>query len=135
MDINFLTAYRNTVSNEGCLSNNKNDSGKLTWKGISIVMHPEWDGWPLVKSYIARGLVSEIAKDPTIEVKVQVFYYNEFWLKLQCDKIKNPQIASKLFDTAVNFGNEPAIEFAQRAARINVTGIMDSETINALNQI
>lgn len=136
MDKNFLIAYDDTVVNEGSLSNNQNDLGGLTWKGIARNMHPSWEGWFLIDQHLkAKHNKAIILKDTTLESMVQKFYYNSFWLKLQCDKILNVEISKKLFDTAVNMGESAAIKFAEAAVKVKQDGKIDSELIEKLNQI
>lgn len=136
-DANFLHAYKNTIGNEGnTLSNNPNDAGRLTWKGISQSQNPGWSGWFLVKKHIQnKDTVSIMLKDTALENMVQVFYYSEFWVKLQCNKLTSQNISAKYFDTAVNLGIPEAVKIQQLSVRQSANGDVDNKLINALNNL
>lgn len=136
MDANFLKAYKLTVSNEGSLSNDPNDRGGLTWKGIARNMNPQWQGWKLIDAHLnAKHTVAVILKDTVLEALVQQFYYNEFWLKLRLNELKDVDNACKFFDTAVNVGTHAATGFQQLSVNLPKTGIVDTNLIDTLNSV
>lgn len=47
---NFEIAYNLTAAAEGGYSNNPNDRGGETWRGIARKRHPMWIGWAIVDS-------------------------------------------------------------------------------------
>jgi lysozyme family protein len=135
MDANCLLAYNNTITDEGCtLTADPNDRGGLTWKGISYVMNPNWQGWKLIFAHQKAGHdLSVVKADQYLEQLVKTFYYTEFWLKLQIDKIKSQSIQIKFFNQAVNVGLSAATKFQQASVDLAQTGIVDNQLINALN--
>lgn len=132
----FKEAYRLTVLNEGYFSNNPNDRGGMTWKGIARNMHPDWIGWREIDKIFERGgKIVDIKTNAYIEGLVQDFYYKEFWLPLACDKLIKPNVRNKYFDTAVNVGQSAAIKFNQRSLGMPDTGRVTDEFIKRLNSL
>lgn len=131
----FQEAYRKTVKNEGYLSNNKNDRGGMTWKGIARNMHPNWAGWRDIDKILNNGgKVIDIKVNGYIEKLVQEFYYNEFWKPLRCQEIIVPIKRNKLFDTAVNIGIKNAVKIMQRSMLLEDNGILNDEFIKNYNR-
>jgi|ERR1035437_703485 lysozyme family protein len=137
MDQNFLIGYNDTVGDEGCtLTIVKDDRGGMTWKGISRVENPQWVGWKLIDAHLKAGNdLAVIKTDQYLETLVKDFYYNEFWLALQINKIKIQPIQLKFFNAAVNVGQKPATRFQQASVNLPLTGIVDQQLINALNAL
>lgn len=110
----FDTAFEKTMGHEGQYSNDPNDPGGETYRGISRRYHPEWEGWERIDKWrnTAEGLsdtdMYHLDKD------VKGFYLDEYWFPLRCDQFPQP-IADELFDTAVNQGHNPAATFFQRS--------------------
>jgi len=137
MDKDFLLGYKDTVADEGItLKIDPNDRGGQTWKGISRVMNPNCDIWPLIDAHLkAKHGIAEFKADAELERRVQQFYYNEFWLKLRLNEIKSLHIKLKYFNTAVNVGLGPATKFQQESVQLATTGHVDTSLINALNSV
>jgi lysozyme family protein len=137
MDKDFLLGYTDTVADEGVtLKIDPNDRGGQTWKGISRVMHPECNIWPLIDAHLkSKHGIAIFKADVELEKRVQLFYYNEFWLKLRLNEIKSLPIKLKYFNTAVNVGLVPATKFQQESVQLATTGHVDDLLINSLNQI
>lgn len=116
----FDYAFRIVIGNEGGYSNDPVDAGGETKYGISKKSYPHLD-----------------IKNLTIE-QAKKIYKENYWDKCKCDEIMNQNIATQLFDTAINCGNSMAIKILQRA--INVTskvktiedGIIGPKTIAAI---
>lgn len=118
----FSMSYGKTMLFEGAYSNDPNDRGGETWKGIARKMHPSWKGWTLIdkaKSRISVGdLNSVLNDDQGLEIMVQDFYKTEFFEKLQLDRIGEQEIVDELFDTAVNQGKETSGKYFQAALNL-----------------
>lgn len=101
----FLISYKKTMSIEGAYSNDADDSGGETWKGISRNNFPDWDGWCVVDG---RKNVSDFPKClnnyDVLEIQVQKFYKSEFWDKFRGDVIQYQDIADELFEQSINLG-------------------------------
>ncbi len=143
----FKIAYDKTLSNEGGFSDNPNDIGGITYCGVSRVFFPDWKGWQYIDAVKKDGApdfsLMPAEKKVALEIEVQNFYRNEFWKRIQGDRIPYQEVADELFDSAVNTGVGTAVEFLQDAlnvlnrngksyADIDVDGRMGGNTLNAL---
>ncbi len=82
----FLKAFDYVISNEGGYVFDKNDAGGETKYGISKKAYPALD---------IRALSLEDARK---------IYHRDFWLKGKFEQIEDKNVATQLFDFAVNFG-------------------------------
>lgn len=89
-----------TLGKEGGLSNNPNDPGAETYKGISRHYWPNWDGW----QYVDAGNFDEAEKH------VEDFYTVNFWNAMHCDDLPYP-FDLIAFDSAVNPGPGATAKF------------------------
>jgi len=126
----FLLAHKKTAVNEGGWNHVAGDLGGETYKGISRVNFPNWEGWKIIdkKKPIAHGTIF-----PELEEMVHTFYVNTFWNKIRGDEITNQEIADSLYDSAVNYGVKQAVKLAQRSLSIEETGTASNSFINKLN--
>ncbi len=144
----FITSFNKALSNEGFISNNANDKGGFTYKGISRVKHPSWPGWKIIDE-IFRSTdyqsVQQINSNPILQNLVQGFYLTEFWNKLQGDILQSQLIADELFDSSINLGVPTASEILQRTINllnrngklypdISVDGVIGNQTLEALRK-
>lgn len=115
---NFKQAYQKTSQFEGEYSNDPSDKGGETYKGISRRYWPDWEGWKIIDiyktKYAGNALNRELAKNIGLQQFVQQFYYEHYWLAMQCDEF-NLQVGSELFDTAVNQGKWKAASYLQKS--------------------
>ena len=95
----FEKAVKFTLLREGFISNDPQDTGKLTIFGISSKWYPAEVAH--LKKLINKGKIKE-AKQYAID-----FYYKEFWLKSGCNELPFP-FNIIVFDTAVNCGRSRA---------------------------
>lgn len=131
----FKTAHVKVAANEGGYVNDKNDRGGETWKGIARVMNPQWPGWKVIDSYRNDSRFPAILKTlPDLEREVLAFYKAYYWNVIKGDDLKHQEVATSLYDSAVNMGPKQAIKLAQRAAKIPETGKMDLLTLETLNK-
>jgi lysozyme family protein len=140
LSTDFLSAYNKAFSYEGFISNNLNDKGGFTYKGISRTKHPSWSGWKIIDS----GAV-DIPSNQQLNQLVKEFYRIEFWNKIKGDFLPTQSIAVELFESSVNLGVSVASEFLQRAINllnrnsrlypdIVVDGAIGNQTLSALNK-
>ena len=47
----FSISLQKTLAHEGFYSNDPDDLGKETYKGISRIFHPKWNGWTIIDSF------------------------------------------------------------------------------------
>lgn len=118
------TAFDYTMANEGwdAESNDPDDRGGYTRYGISQKLWPQVD---------VKNLTEDGARD---------FYRTHFWEPLQLDKLNDPRVAIKVFDVAVNMGNQWGVKMLQMALNdykdeyhLTIDGKMGPKTIEATN--
>lgn len=108
------------MGHEGGYSNNPNDRGGETYRGISRRNFPMWSGWAVIDAHKGKpGFPESLATVPGLQKLVHGFYKMEFWNRLSLDQVNDQRIAEEMFDTAVNCGVGIAGSFLQRA--LNVT--------------
>lgn len=100
----FQKAVKFTLLREGFISNDPQDTGKLTIFGISSKWYPA--EVEHLKKLINEGKIEE-AKEYATD-----FFYKEFWIKSGCMVLKFPMCLA-VFDTAVNCGRSKAKEFLE----------------------
>lgn len=115
---NFHEALQHIWRWEGKHSNDPRDPGGDTWYGISRRAHPGIP-WPPSKEDAER------------------IYREKYWY---FDGVRDQDVATKLFDMAVNMGPETAIKHLQVALRsfglsITLDGDFGPQTLKATNLI
>ena len=146
MSNTFDIALQAILSHEGGYTNTPGDAGGETYKGISRVFHPGWEGWFLVDDW-KSGVIGSNALDSALGPQVRSFYKGQFWDRFQGDKVAeiSPSVAIELFDTAVNMGVHRAVKFLQTAlnmqnqygkvyADIPVDGVLGQHTLLTLKR-
>ena len=102
----FEKALKFVLLHEGGYSNNVNDKGGATNKGITQATYNSW--------LRSKGQnIKDVRNIQDSEVKE--IYYNNYWLKAGCDKMSE-KFAILAFDTAVNMGVgrvKPFLEYAK----------------------
>lgn len=130
MITSFTEALKELLVLEGGYSNNSKDHGGETYKGISRVYFPKWEGWSIVDSYsVKKGLY----KDKELANQVAEFYKKFFWDKLSCGDLNNKHVASLLFTFAVNAGKKKAAKKLQRLLQCAEDGYIGPITIGKAN--
>lgn len=95
MDQKFQNSLKFVLSREGGYSNHPNDTGGETNKGIT---HKTYDTYRR-----SNNLPTRSVKDIT-DKEISDIYYNNYYKASGADKIKDPQLSTVVFDTAVNMG-------------------------------
>lgn len=106
MSENFDKMLKFVLLREGGYSNNPNDKGGETNKGITYQTYNSYRK--------SRGLSPRSMKYITDE-EVRDIYYNNYYKASGADKIQNPKLAAYVFDTAVNMGVSRAKEFLAKS--------------------
>lgn len=131
----FIDAYKKVLNNEGIYSNDPDDAGGETYKGISRRANPNWDGWiyiDAIKKSHPTTFKGILKKTPELEKKVQDLYKDKYWDCFELDDVPNQLVAEQMFDTAVNQGQTAAIKFAQRVLDLRETGKWSLDLLNKL---
>lgn len=106
MSENFDKMLKFVLLREGGYSNNPNDKGGETNKGITYQTYNSYRK--------SRGLSPRSVKYITDE-EVRDIYYNNYYKASGADKIQNPKLAAYVFDTSVNMGVSRAKEFLAKS--------------------
>lgn len=139
----FHTAHKITAKNEGGYTGNPDDNGNWTGgkKGAGKLIGTNWGiSAPVLVETIGRLDSSKLGRIPTVEdmknlsrETAEAIYKLRYWDKIKGDQIISQAVANSIYDSAVNMGVGTAIKLAQRAAGIAETGVMDTATLNKLN--
>lgn len=122
----YYKALEKTISNEGGYSDHPNDKGGETYKGISRVYNPNWEGWSIIDSEKHNANFPDCLQfDGDLERMVSDFYETHFWEPLHGEEIEDQDLANKLFDISVNTGLTDGICILQCALiALNTNGIL-----------
>lgn len=138
----YRQAIGKVLKSEGGYVNDPDDNGGETYKGISRRHWPDWLGWIIIDGIkLKPGFPGNLKGADEMEIKIQldhevmVFYFEEFWLKVGGNKIKNQDIADMLLDSAVNEGIVPAVKRAQTIVGVAINGKISPELITKLNAV
>ncbi len=134
MTNDFITSFNKALSNEGFLSNNVNDRGGFTYKGISRTKHPAWSGWKIIDDFFRStdfNLPTEgrsvqlLNNNVALQNEVLKFYRTEFWNKIKGDLLPTQLITDELIESSANLGISAASENIQRVINLlNRNGIL-----------
>lgn len=114
----FEQAYIITAQNEGGYVNDPTDAGGETYKGISRVYNPSWDGWGLIEDFkIADDFPANLNDSELLQKSVKAFYKAWYWDRFQGDSIPRhlQDVTNEIYDIAVNMGVHRAVTFLQTA--------------------
>jgi lysozyme family protein len=156
----FETVYNgHTKRTEGGYANSVKDKrGGETFRGISRLNHPDWDGWEIVdqikqqlglttsstygKSSTWKSIDSATNRDYRLDAMVVDFYRQEFYKPYLKQEI--PELfRDKIFDTAVNVGHGNAVKILQRALnclvakeyQLKVDGALGPKTLSCVANV
>ena len=145
--ISFDEAFDKTMGHEGVYSNDPDDLGGETYRGISRRFHPTWQGWRIIDG-LRRGSLSRLTDviQKELDLLTRRFYQENYWNKFGGDQISFQPLAEELFDTSVNLGVGRAVKFLQIALNclnrnqavyddLKEDGIFGLKTLGALNCI
>jgi lysozyme family protein len=112
----FETAFDITMGHEGGYSKDPDDVGGETYRGISRVYHPEWDGWAVIDEAKSEpNFPSSLKENEDLEIEVRHFYKLYYWDVNRLDEVGDQDIANEMFDTGVNLGIGRAAKYLQAA--------------------
>ena len=145
----YRDAIKKVLQHEGGYVNNPKDRGRRTNLGVTQAVYEQFIGRKLKGSDTdaPKGQPMEEAESVMRNMPIGnaiAIYKQNYWDKIQGDKIKKFAIATAIFDQAINRGNSAAIKQAQRILirdfnygkqGIVEDGIMGNLTINALNMV
>ena len=81
----------------------------------------------------ARAGFFEMSRDDAFAY-AHDYYRHLYWFPCRLDEISSDEVAASLFSFAVNDGPGEAVKLIQRAADVQVDGIMGAMTLGAINR-
>ncbi len=130
----FNVALQKTLAHEGGYSNDPDDLGGETYKGISRKAHSHWHGWEIIAKYKSKsGFPTSLDNDVELQKEVEIFYWTDFWLPLKAFKMLTQSTADSVFDFAVNAGIKTSVSLVQSVVGANTDGIIGDQTLAKLN--
>jgi lysozyme family protein len=130
----FATAFAATMKAEGGYVNDPQDPGGETYKGVARKMNSKWDGWTLID--MARkepDFPANLDANTGLQEKIRNFYEVNYWDKIRCDEIENQNVASSIFDYAVNAGTITSAKLAQFTVGAKADGVVGNITLGKIN--
>jgi lysozyme family protein len=124
----FQRAIISVLQHEGGLVNHTHDPGGITHFGISLRYLQQQD----------PTLTAEDVKNLTQEAAIKI-YQTDWWERYQYSAIQPQEIATKLFDLAINMGSQHAHICLQRALRAATgklfleDGLLGEKSFTAIN--
>lgn len=129
----FEPAFAATMKFEGGYNNDPDDSGGETYRGISRVNWPEWNGWPDVdKLKEQKDFPACLDRNADLQGRVKDFYQRNFWTPVMKD-ISDQNLVNWLFDKGVNMGIRQAYKLIQRALHVDADGVIGPQSRAAIN--
>lgn len=110
---NFEICVGIILKEEGGLSTNKDDPGRITKYGISARAYPHLD-------------IRNLSKDAAVNI-----YRADYWNPIRCEELPTG-VDLLVFNAAVNMGQVTAVKILQEAARVTIDGIIGNGTIQAV---
>lgn len=142
---NYKQSYLKIMGYEGGYSNDEDDIGGQTYKGISMVYHPDWGGWAIIdKLKKEPDFPANLKKNVELNDMVILFYKPKYWDVFRGDDIAFQGIADEMLDISINLGYKRAVIFLQKALNvlnrnaslytdITMDGVIGKNTITALD--
>lgn len=93
-----------TLQYEGGYANTAGDRGGETYRGISRVYNPAWQGWATVD---ARKPLRYNAILPELETAVKQYYWDKYFHPFGFAQLSSKKVALALFDFTVHGGYSP----------------------------
>lgn len=122
--MSFDTALAEVLKNEGGYVDHPNDRGGKTNRGITQ---------KTLSDFLGREATDEEIQNISMETVRQIYKQN-YWDRLSLSKLKDPVLASVLFDQAVNRGTRKVAEQIQAALGVKVDGVIGPITLRAINE-
>lgn len=115
----FSQAIVKVLKNEGGYSDQPEDKGGETYKGISRVHNSNWAGWAIIDiEKLSSGFKHRLQHNSDLQTQVHALYRNRYWDTLNADRFKSQAIAEEVFDTGVNMHWRVAARFLQSSINL-----------------
>ncbi len=124
----FKQAFDVMMENEGgyLLHTVEGDRGGMTYAGIARRFHPDWSGWQRIDDKLL---------DDELKADVEDFYRAKFWNVCRGDTFTHQEVATSIFDFAVNAGVGTSAKLAQVVSGADVDGVIGGQTVAAIHSM
>ena len=132
---NFDVYYPKLLKSEGDYSNDKDDNGKETYKGISRKYHPNLTMWKLIdelKVKYPNDFIKRLNNNKELQNSIKEFYKFNYWDIFDADDFNSQRVAEIIVDTCVNCGQSAAIRMAYRVLGLKESSKWTLELHNKL---
>jgi hypothetical protein len=107
---------------------------EVIYRGIDRRFHPAWDGWEIVDAlkFAASDeieLQNTLAQNKRLKEKVRNWFKQTYWDRFSGDRIPNQEIADELFESAVEFGVERAVNCLQKSLNLLNAGCAEKTRV------
>jgi len=124
MKDNFDTALAHVLKSEGLWSDNPQDPGGATMKGITFAVFKDWKRNPHLTKDDLKNISDQDVHD---------LYKQLYWDKVHGDDLP-AGVDYATFDAAVNMGVGRAVKLLQEAVGVDADGIIGQGTIQAISK-
>lgn len=130
----FTNAFNLVIANEGGYTNDPDDPGGETYKGLARNMHSNWPGWAIIDNMkLQSGFPANLDQNNQLQEMISDFYRETFWNKMNGDKIQVQDIANSIFDFGVNAGLATSVSMAQKIVGAQTDGILGPKSLEGIN--
>lgn len=131
---NYEQSLKWVLSHEGGYVNDPDDPGGETYKGVARKMNSKWGGWVIIDMLKRqKDFPTCLDKDDNLQEAVKSFYQVSYWDKINGDGIGNQEVATSIFDFAVNAGVGTSSSLAQLVVGADKDGVIGNQTISLIN--
>lgn len=145
---NFEEAYKKTSVFEGGYTNDEDDAGGETYRGVARNFWPKWSGWLIVDLYkntadfqkgdihspkTWRQITAILQTNERLNILAKQFYQKNFWDTICGDLIVDQRVANNIYDWEVNSGEGYPAKASQRIVGATVDGDIGPKTVSAIN--
>lgn len=124
MKNNYVIALTHVLKSEGLWSDDPQDSGGATMKGITLSTYREWKRNPHISKEELRVIPDE---------EVYNLYKELYWNKVQGDYLP-AGVDYAVFDFAVNTGVGRATKLIQEAIGVTADGVLGPASLSAIQK-
>ena len=124
MKENYESALAHVLKSEGLWSDNPQDPGGATMKGITLSVYQEWKRNPHITKEELRVIPDE---------EVYNLYKELYWNNVQGDYLP-AGVDYAVFDSAVNMGVGRAAKLIQEAVGVTADGVLGPASVSAIQK-
>jgi lysozyme family protein len=125
VNANFAPSLAQVLLSEGGYSNDPQDPGGATMRGVTQAVYDDWR----IEQGMPKRQVINIASD-----EIEDIYRDNYWSPCRCDDLP-AGVDYAVFDFAVNSGVNRACRYLQRACSVSEDGVIGPMTLRAVSTL